>query len=121
MRLDYPNAADRTRNPGVPVSALGGEIFVHGDCVTIGCMPIGDEAIQEVYLAALETRGRGGKASVLVLPARPGAPRWSTLLKGASPGNASLWWSLAGISERLDDRHRLPSVRAGSAGTYLVE
>ena len=121
LRLDYPNAADRARNPGVPVSALGGEIFVHGDCVTIGCVPIGDEAIEEVYLAALETRGRGGEVSVLVLPARPGAPRWSTLFKGASPGNASLWGSLAGISERLDKSHRLPSVRAGSDGTYLVE
>ncbi|HEY3586136.1 MAG TPA: hypothetical protein VGK85_03240, partial [Myxococcaceae bacterium] len=26
LRLDYPNAADRARNPGVPPSELGGEI-----------------------------------------------------------------------------------------------
>jgi murein L,D-transpeptidase YafK len=121
MRLDYPNAADRARNPGVPVSALGGEIFVHGNCVTIGCIPIGDEAIEEVYLAALDTRSRGGEVSVLVLPARPGAPRWAALTKGASGGNAALWRSLAGISERLDASHRLPRVRAAADGTYLVE
>ena len=65
LRLDYPNEADRARNPGVAVSALGGEIFVHGNCVTIGCIPIGDEAIEEVYLAALETRAHGGQISVL--------------------------------------------------------
>ena len=121
LRLDYPNAADRARNPGVPVSALGGEIFVHGDCVTIGCVPIGDEAIEEVYLAALETRGRGGEVSVLVLPTRPGGERWAALVKDASSGNAPLWRSLAVVSERLDESHRLPRVRAGSDGTYRLD
>jgi len=121
MRLDYPNAADRARNPGVPVSALGGEIFVHGDCVTIGCIPLGDEAIEEVYLAALDTRTQGGQVSVLVLPARPGRERWAALLKDASARNAPLWDSLAALSERLDASHRLPRVRAGSDGTYLIE
>jgi murein L,D-transpeptidase YafK len=120
MRLDYPNAADRARNPGVPVSALGGEIFVHGNCVTIGCIPIGDEAIDEVYLAALDTRGRGGQVSVLILPARPGGPGWAALEKG-SPGNAGLWQSLAAISQRLDTSHRLPRVTPGSNGTYASE
>jgi len=121
LRLDYPNAADRARNPGVPVSALGGEIFIHGDCVTIGCVPLGDEGIEEVYLAALETRSRGGEISVLVLPARPGGARWAALMKDASAVSGPLWRSLAGVSERLDESHRLPPVRAGSNGIYLLE
>jgi murein L,D-transpeptidase YafK len=121
LRVDYPNAADRARNPGVPVGALGGEIFIHGDCVTIGCIPLGDEAIEEVYLAALETRSRGGEISVLVLPAKPDGARWAALMKDGSAVNGPLWRSLAGISERLDLKHRLPRVRAGSDGTYLIE
>jgi murein L,D-transpeptidase YafK len=121
LRVDYPNASDRARNPGVPVSALGGEIFVHGDCVTIGCVPLGDEAIEEVYLVALETRSRGGEVSVLMLPARPGGTRWAALMKDASAVNGPLWRSLAGLSERLDVSHRLPPVRTGSAGTYLID
>jgi murein L,D-transpeptidase YafK len=120
MRLDYPNAADRARNPGVPVSALGGEIFVHGNCVTIGCIPIGDEAIEEVYLAALDTRGRGGQVSVLILPARPGDSRWRSLNEHA-PANVELWRSLATLSERLDTSHRLPRVSTGSDGTYRAD
>ena len=121
LRLDYPNAADRARNPGVPVSALGGEIFIHGDCVTIGCVPIGDEAIEEVYLAALETRSRGGEVSVLVLPARPGGARWAALMKDASTVNGPLWRSLAGISERLDTSNRMPRVRSEADGRYSLE
>ena len=121
LRVDYPNAADRARNPGVPVSALGGEIFVHGDCVTIGCIPLGDEAIEEVYLAALEARSRGGEISVLVLPARPGGATWTALMKDASTVNGPLWRSLAALSERLDATHRIPRVRVGFDGTYLIE
>jgi murein L,D-transpeptidase YafK len=121
LRLDYPNAADRARNPGVPVSALGGEIFVHGNCLTIGCIPLGDEAIEEVYLAALDTRTRGGEVSVLVLPARPGGERWTSLSKSVPAGNGALWRSLAAISDRLDGSRRLPRVSAAADGTYLVE
>jgi murein L,D-transpeptidase YafK len=121
MRLDYPNAADRARNPGVPVSALGGEIFVHGNCVTIGCIPIGDEAIEEVYLAALETRGRGGQVSVLILPARPGGPGWAALTRDPSAANVELWRSLGTISQRVDASHRLPRVTTGSNGTYASD
>jgi len=121
LRLDYPNAADRARNPGVPVSALGGEIFIHGDCVTIGCVPIGDEAIEEVYLAALETRSRGGEVSVLVLPARPSSARWDGLMKDASTVNGPLWRSLARISERLDTSNRMPRVRSEADGRYSLE
>jgi len=121
LRLDYPNAADRARNPGVPVSALGGEIFIHGDCVTIGCVPIGDEAIEDVYLAALETRSRGGEVSVLVLPARPGGVPWEGLMKDASTVNGPLWRSLAGISERLDTSNRMPRVRSEADGRYSLE
>jgi murein L,D-transpeptidase YafK len=121
LRVDYPNAADRARNPGVPVSALGGEIFIHGNCVTIGCVPIGDEAIEEVYLAALEVRGRGGEISALILPARPGGPRWTALIKDAPARSGSLWRSLSELSGHLDATHRLPHVTTGSDGTYLID
>jgi murein L,D-transpeptidase YafK len=121
LRLDYPNAADQARNPGVPPRELGGEIFIHGNCVTIGCIPLGDEAIEEVYLAALDVRGRGGEVAVLVLPARPEGPRWAALVRSAEPGSTRLWSSLETISRRLDTSHRMPKVRAGSDGTYLVE
>src|SRR5258708_2412399 len=36
LRVDYPNHSDRVlgRRP------LGGDIFIHGKCVTIGCLPL---------------------------------------------------------------------------------
>ena len=32
------------------LSKMGGDIFIHGKSATIGCIPIGDEAIEEVFL-----------------------------------------------------------------------
>jgi murein L,D-transpeptidase YafK len=120
LRLDYPNAADRARNPGVGSRALGGDIYIHGNCVTIGCVPLGDGAIEEVYLAALETRERGGEVQVLILPARPGSARWTALL-ALGNANVELWKSLGEISSRFEASHRLPQVAVRSGGTYASE
>lgn len=58
MRVDYPNRSDRIRgHPRHP----GGDIFIHGDCVTIGCVPITDRWIEELYLICLDTRTRRGR------------------------------------------------------------
>jgi len=120
LRLDYPNAADRARNPGVAPSALGGDIYVHGNCVTIGCIPLGDAAIEEVYLAAMEARAQGGQVRVLILPARPGGTRWTSLAARGGP-NVALWRSLEAISTRFDGGHRIPRVAVKTDGTYALE
>jgi murein L,D-transpeptidase YafK len=120
LRVDYPNAADRARNPGVAPGALGGDIYVHGNCVTIGCIPLGDAAIEEVYLAALETRTRGGEVQVLILPARPGGTRWTALVARGGP-NVELWRSLGDVATRFDASHRLPRVAVEKDGTYALE
>ena len=39
-----PNAADRILGER---GRLGGDIFIHGSCVTIGCVPIEDDGIEE--------------------------------------------------------------------------
>ncbi|MDR2165341.1 MAG: L,D-transpeptidase family protein [Zoogloeaceae bacterium] len=57
LGLDYPNTADRLKNAadGDP----GGDIFIHGDCVSIGCLAMTDDKIQEIYLYALFARESG--------------------------------------------------------------
>ena len=32
------------------ISDMGGDVFIHGKSATIGCIPIGDEAIEEVFV-----------------------------------------------------------------------
>ena len=49
MKVSYPNAADRRWAKAEGRTDLGGDIMIHGKNVTIGCIPIGDEAIEEVF------------------------------------------------------------------------
>jgi murein L,D-transpeptidase YafK len=56
LRVDYPNAVDRARGTR---RGLGGDIFIHGGCATIGCVPVTDEWIEEIYLMAVRARDAG--------------------------------------------------------------
>lgn len=78
IRVDYPNEDDVARSV-IPRSEMGGDIYVHGNAVTVGCIPIGDEAIEELFtLAALVPRARRG---IVIAPVdlRAGVPGGVTL------------------------------------------
>ena len=67
LGVSYPNASDKILgNKG----NLGGDIFIHGNCVTIGCMPLTDDKIKEVYLMAVEAKSNNGKIPVHIFPFR---------------------------------------------------
>ncbi|MDX1350942.1 MAG: L,D-transpeptidase family protein [Putridiphycobacter sp.] len=56
LGINYPNASDRIKGHS---SNLGGDIFIHGACVTIGCLPMTNSQIQELYLFAIHARNNG--------------------------------------------------------------
>lgn len=56
LGVNYPNPSDRVlSDPQKP----GGEIYVHGSCVTVGCIPITDNMIEELYVLASITKNEG--------------------------------------------------------------
>jgi murein L,D-transpeptidase YafK len=52
MRVNYPNKFDKQIAKKEKRTNLGGDIMIHGSDRTIGCIPIGDDNIEEVYLLA---------------------------------------------------------------------
>lgn len=58
LGLNYPNLADKIRSKA---KDLGGDIFIHGKCVTIGCLPLTDEWIEEVYMLSVCAKSAGQK------------------------------------------------------------
>jgi len=119
LGLDYPNASDRVlsdrRRPG-------GAIMVHGNCVTIGCIPIEDDGIEEVYLAALDARDR--TVPVHVFPGRMDPVAWPALLALARErGDAELrafWENLKRLHDTFEVTRRLPGFTVGKDGRYRV-
>ncbi|MEI6338364.1 MAG: L,D-transpeptidase family protein [Verrucomicrobiota bacterium] len=57
LRVNYPNADDiaRANTDGRDLSTLGGDIMIHGGAASIGCLAIGDPAVEELFVLAALT------------------------------------------------------------------
>ena len=49
VHINYPNEFDKKKGIEDKRDKLGNEIFIHGKNVSIGCIAIGDSAIEEVF------------------------------------------------------------------------
>ncbi len=66
LGLNYPNMSDKIKSQA---KDLGGDIFIHGSCVTIGCLPMTDDVIKEIYLLAVYAKNNGqNKIPVYIFP-----------------------------------------------------
>ena len=66
IKVNYPNEFDKSKTELTNVSDMGGDIFIHGKLATIGCIPIGDEAIEEVFL--LTQKAINNNVKVIISP-----------------------------------------------------
>jgi murein L,D-transpeptidase YafK len=102
LGLNYPNAADRILGDA---SRPGGDIFIHGSNVSIGCLAMGDDQIEEIYTIA---RAAAGRVQVLVLPGRNHVAK------------TALDRQLVRIDTFFRKHHRLPVVRVDASGNYVL-
>jgi murein L,D-transpeptidase YafK len=120
LRVDYPNASDRIlgdrRRPG-------GDIFIHGSCVTIGCVPLRNGPIEEVYLSAVDARDAGQSAiPVHIFPCRLDGD-WLKLEREAwrRPGLLDFWRNLKEGYDFFEKSRRLPRISVDSRGKYFFD
>lgn len=55
LRIDYPNAFDRKMGTLDGRTDLGCDIMIHGSSGSIGCLAMGDEAAEDLFVLAAET------------------------------------------------------------------
>jgi hypothetical protein len=55
LRLDYPSRFDRDMARLDGRTDLGGDIMIHGNRVSIGCLAMGDSAAEDLFILAAET------------------------------------------------------------------
>jgi murein L,D-transpeptidase YafK len=68
LGLNYPNQSDKIIGKS---GNLGGDIFIHGECVTIGCMPMTNDKIKEIYIYAIQAHSNGqSNIPVYIFPFR---------------------------------------------------
>ena len=88
LRVGYPNAFDRSQAEKDGRTKLGGDIMIHGSSVSVGCLAMGDEAAEDLFVLAAET----GLPNVTVIiapvdfragktvPKEVNLPDWSSIL-----------------------------------------
>ena len=81
MKLNYPNKFDLLHAKKENRTEPGSNIFIHGKAVSIGCLAMGDEAIEDLFVLVHKV----GKSNVKVILA-PNDPRKNPLIaKPTSP------------------------------------
>ena len=116
LGLNYPNAADRILSDR---EQPGSDIFIHGGTASIGCLPIGDKAIEKVYALAEKLRAGGRKIPVHIFPARMAGPEWQTYSAGF-PELQAFWSQLRPAYEAFEKSRLVPQVTVKSDGQYVV-
>ena len=122
LGLDYPNRADRILgHPSHP----GGDIFVHGECVSIGCIPIQNHPIEELYLISLDSKLKSSRApAVHIFPCRMDRCRCQEQLKSFAGENDDLsefWQDLEKIYDHFQKEQKLPEVEVDAGGRYVIK
>jgi len=84
LRVNYPNAFDRKMARKEKRKKLGGDIMIHGKRSSAGCLAMGDEAVEELFV--LSSRTGYSKTKLIIAPTdfrtkdrplfRPGQPKW---------------------------------------------
>jgi len=84
LRLDYPNDFDRMMASMDGRHRLGGDIMIHGSDRSIGCIAVGDQAAEDLFVLAADTGL--DNVSVVIAPSdfrrdggpprMPGRPPW---------------------------------------------
>ena len=119
LMVSYPNYADRILGDK---NDLGGDIYIHGGCVTIGCMPMTNEGIEEIYTLCLIAKSNGqNNIPVHIFPVRFNTTTINFLDKeyGNSTSNHRFWLNLKAGYDYFEKYHKTLPVMYNKEGQYV--
>ncbi len=119
LGINYPNVSDKLKSNH---KSLGGNIFIHGSCVTIGCLPMTDDLIKEIYLLSVHARNNGQtQIPVYIFPYKMGQSNHQEHLKSASSLQKSFWGNLKTGYDLFQSQNQELSFNVNSKGDYLFK
>ena len=121
LGLNYPNASDILLSDSL---RPGGAIYIHGACVTVGCIPLTDQYIDELYILAAHAKDQGQDfIPVHIFPVKYNVKKSVAYLENLYKDDAVL----KKFNERLEEAfdyfekfHQLPVIMIGEKGDYVI-
>jgi len=121
LGLNYPNVSDRILSDAY---RPGGAIFIHGSCVTVGCIPLTDPMIEEVYILAAHARDAGQDfIPVHIFPIRYNVKKSAAYLERLTKTDESLREFEARLEAAFDyfnEHKQLPVIMTDEKGAYHI-
>lgn len=120
MKINYPNASDSLR--GVR-RHLGSQIFIHGACISSGCLAMTNERISEIYLWCTEAYNSGQEEiGITIFPARMDDKTYAGLVHDYRyyKDCISLWSDLKKSWDLFEQYRVPPAVKFLTDGTHEV-
>lgn len=122
LGLNYPNASDRILSDSI---RPGNAIYIHGSCVSVGCIPVTDEEIEEIYIIASYAKGSGEDfIPVHVFPIKYGSEKSMEYFKATAKNNPSLekfGMQLKSAYDHFEATHQLPLILIDKKGDYVID
>lgn len=120
LGLNYPNVSDKILSDSLKP---GGDIYIHGSCVTVGCIPVTDEQIEELYILAAQAKDAGEDfIPVHIFPIRYNTKRSADYLAQLTKTDGSLKAfaeRLESVYDHFEITHQLPVIMTNNNGDYV--
>ncbi len=121
LGLNYPNASDRILSDSL---RPGGDIYIHGSCVSTGCIPVNDQQIEELFVITSNAKAAGQDfIPVHVFPVRYNNKKSVAYLSSTTKTNKSLQQFQSRLQEAFDhfeNKKQLPLILVNKRGQYLI-
>jgi len=116
LGLNYPNESDKILGDKFP----GYDIFIHGGCNTVGCVPITDTEIKELYVIADRARSYGqNDIPVYMFPFKMTDENFSEYSE-KFPEHSEFWSKLKKAYDKLDNVHTFLQYIVDEKGAYKI-
>lgn len=121
LRINYPNQVDRwrSRNEKDP----GGDIFIHGECFSVGCIPIQNGPIEEVFWLVVQTLFAFPQTpvQVFILPFDVSDEHKYEKFKALYHEWTPFWEQLKSIQLYFNELGELPNIVEDESGNYNID
>ncbi len=121
LGLNYPNASDKILSDG---QRPGSNIYIHGNCVSTGCIPISDVPMEEVFIIASAVKDQEEQdfIPVHVFPIRYNVKKSADYLANITKDNPSLQAfndNIKSAFEYFELKKKLPVILVNQKGEYV--
>lgn len=120
LGINYPNESDKILSDK---SKPGGDIYIHGNCVSIGCIPLTDDFIKEIYWMAVKAKSNGQeKIACHIFPFRLkllGQINENSVVSVYGTSNLTFWKTLFPFYDYFEKNAEVPEFKVNiSTGKY---